>query len=158
MAMDEQESILRTGPVAGPSRLPIPSMAVLKKRSEFLATAKGVRAHRANLSLQRRDRGDAGPPRVGYTVTKKEGGSVERNRIRRRMREAARLVVPGQGAPGADYVIIGRRAALDSPFQTLVQDLKEALAEAAKRAARGAKASRPKPPDADDTAPDARQG
>lgn len=158
MAMDEPETNLRTGPAAGPSRLPIPGVRVLKKRAEFLAAAKGARAHRPNLSLQRRDRGDTSPPRVGYTVTKKEGGSVERNRIRRRLREAARLVVPGLGAPGADYVIIGRRAALDSPFQTLVQDLKEALAEAAKRAARGAKAPRPKPPDADDTAPDARQG
>jgi ribonuclease P protein component len=132
-------------------------LRVLKTRDEFLAAAKGVRAHRPNLSLQRRDRGDGEPARVGYTVTKKEGGSVERNRIRRRLREVARLVVGRDGAPGADYVVIGRRAALDSPFQTLVQDLKEALAEAAKRAARGAKAPRPKHPDAD-IAPDARQG
>ncbi len=139
--------------MAGPFRLP-----VLKKRVEFLAAAKGVRSHRPNLSLQRRERGDSGPARVGYTVTKKEGNSVERNRIRRRLREAARLVLPSDGTPGVDYVVIGRRAALDSPFQTLVQDLKEAIAEAAKRAARGAKAPRPANPNANATPPDARQG
>jgi len=133
-------------------------LQVLKMRADFLAAAKGLRAHRPNLSLQRRDRGDGDPPRIGYTVTKKEGGAVERNRIRRRLREAARQVMPQDGALGADYVVIGRRAALDSPFQTLVQDLKETLAEAAKRAARGAKAPRPTNSIADATAPDARQG
>ncbi|MCC6917593.1 MAG: ribonuclease P protein component [Alphaproteobacteria bacterium] len=151
--MDDHDTTSRTGPAAGPCRL-----LTLKARADFLAAAKGVRAHRPNLSLQRRDRRDSEPAaRVGFTVTKKEGGSVERNRIRRRLRAAVREVLPEFGAPGADYVLIGRRAALDSPFQSLVQDLKEALAEAARRAAKGAKPPRPTNSQAESSAPDGSQ-
>jgi ribonuclease P protein component len=122
----------------------------LKKRSEFLATAKGVRAHRPSMSLQRRDRRDTDAAvGVGFTVTNKEGNSPERNRIRRRFRAAVRDVLPGAATPGVDYVIIGRRAALDSPFPSLVRDLKEALAEAEKRAAKGAKPAPPILPNTD---------
>lgn len=112
----------------------------LKKRSQFTAAAKGVRAHRPNLTLQRRDRGDGSDDvGAGFTVTKKEGNAVERNRIRRRLKAAAASVLPGCAAAGADYVIIGRRAALASPFPSLLEDLKEALADAAKRAGRSAR-------------------
>lgn len=122
----------------------------LKARSEFLATAKGVRAHRPTLSLQRRNRADGDAAiGVGFTVTNKEGNSPERNRIRRRFRAIARDMLPTAGSPGCDYVIIGRRAALDSPFPSLVQDLKEALAEAEKRAAKGAKPAPPTLPSTD---------
>ncbi len=117
----------------------------LLKRREFLETAKGVRAHKPSLSLQRRDRGDGDAAiGIGFTVTKKEGNSVARNRIRRRFRAAAAAVLPELGAPGADYVIVGRKAAMAAPFPSLLADLKEALAEAARRAAKGAKAA-PRP-------------
>lgn len=122
----------------------------LKARAEFLAAAKGVRAHRPSLSLQRRDRQDGDAAiRVGFTVTNKEGNSPERNRIRRRFRAIARTAIPENGKPGCDYVIIGRRAALESPFPSLVRDLKEALAEAETRAARGAKPPPPLQPSKD---------
>ncbi len=122
----------------------------LKARSEFLAAAKGVRAHRPSLSLQRRDRQDGDACiGVGFTVTNKEGNSPERNRIRRRFRAAARELLPAAGKPGCDYVIIGRRAALDCPFPSLTRDLKEALAEAEKRAAKGAKPAPPILPSTD---------
>ena len=115
-----------------------------------------MRAHRPTLSLQRRDRRDGEAViGIGFTVTKKEGNSVERNRIRRRFRAAVREVMAGLGAPGADYVVIGRRAALDSPFPSLVRDLKEALAEADKRAAKGAKPAPPILPTTDSTTGDA---
>ncbi len=131
-------------------------MRRLKKRSEFLATAKGVRAHRPTLSLQRRDRRDGdGAIGVGFTVTNKEGNSPERNRIRRRFRAIVRDLVPVAGAAGVDYVIIGRRAALECPFPSLVRDLKEALAEADKRAAKGAKRAPPTLPTTDLTTGDA---
>ena len=127
----------------------------LKKRSEFLEAAKGVRAHKPSLSLQRRDRrdGDAAVG-IGFTVTKKEGNAVARNRIRRRFRAAAAAVLPEAGAEGADYVIIGREAALAAPFPSLLADLKEALAEAGRRAAKGAKpAPRPSAPSTDSHGP-----
>lgn len=128
----------------------------LKARSEFLAAAKGVRAHQPSLSLQRRDRQDGEAViGVGFTVTNKEGNSPERNRIRRRFRAIVRDVMPEAGKPGCDYVIIGRRAALDSPFPSLVRDLKEALAEADKRAAKGAKPAPPTLPTTDATTGDA---
>ena len=118
----------------------------LTKRSQFLETAKGVRAHKPCLSLQRRDRRDGdGAIGIGFTVTKKEGNAVARNRIRRRFRAAAAAVLPEAGAAGADYVIVGRQAALAAPFPSLLADLKEALAEAGRRAAKGAKAA-PRPP------------
>lgn len=73
-------------------------------------------------------------PRFGFTVTKKTGGAVERNRIRRRLKEAVRLA--GKSAnPGVDYVLIGRRAALDRDFNALLADLASAFAKAGARPA-----------------------
>ncbi len=65
--------------------------------------------------------------RVGFTVSRKVGNAVQRNRVRRRLREAARLVIPAQARPDLDYVLVGRQAALGRDFAVLCQDLKEAL-------------------------------
>ncbi|WP_244316754.1 ribonuclease P protein component [Pannonibacter tanglangensis] len=99
-------------------------MKTLKKRSEFLAVATGGRTDRRAFALQglARGDGDAGS-RVGYTVTKKTGNAVERNRIRRRLRAAVAELGTDVVPQGADYVIIGRRAALSQPFSDLVRDL-----------------------------------
>ncbi len=149
--MTDRDSPSETGRKAG-FALP----GTLKTRAQFLAAAKGVRAHRPTLSLQRRARRDDSPLiGVGFTVTKKEGNAVARNRIKRRFRAAAREVIPEHGAPGLDYVIVGRRAALDCPFPSLIRDLKEALAEAEKRAAKGARAAPPILPNTDTTTGDA---
>ncbi len=100
------------------------SMPVLKKRSEFLAVAKGVRTARRAFVLQALcDRGSGDVPRIGYTVTKKTGNAVERNRIKRRLRAAIRDVAPIATRPACDYVLIGRRAALDISFSVLKKDL-----------------------------------
>ena len=64
----------------------------LKKRRDFLAAAKGSKAARRAFVLEARERGDDGPARFGFTVTKRTAKkAVERNRIRRRLREAVRL-------------------------------------------------------------------
>lgn len=65
--------------------------------------------------------------RVGFTVSRKVGNAVERNRVRRRLREIARMVIPAQGRPDLDYVLVGRQAALSRDFATLRQELIEAL-------------------------------
>ena len=77
--------------------------------------------------LQGRRRADEGPPRVGFTVSKKVGNAVERNRVRRRLREVVRLSDTGRLLAGNDYVLIGRRAALDLSFVRLAEDFAGAL-------------------------------
>ena len=65
--------------------------------------------------------------RVGFTVSRKVGNSVVRNRVRRRLREIARMVIPGQARSGLDYVLVGRQGALKRDFATLKVELVEAL-------------------------------
>jgi ribonuclease P protein component len=103
------------------------SMDRLVRRADFLAAAGALRAPGAAFVTQARDRRDRGAARVGYTVTKKTGNAVERNRIRRRLREAAREVMPRLGREGYDYVLVARRAALAAPYVHLVQELERAL-------------------------------
>jgi ribonuclease P protein component len=102
-------------------------MERLKHRTDFLATATGVKIPAAAFLLQARCRGDEAPPRVGFTVSKKVGNAVERNRVRRRLRELVRCAAAGRIAAGHDYVLVGRRAALQFPFERLIGDFEGAL-------------------------------
>jgi ribonuclease P protein component len=61
-------------------------------------------------------------------VSRKVGNAVERNRVRRRLREVVRLCDADRFKPGSDYVLIGRRAALELPFARLAEDFARALA------------------------------
>ncbi len=104
----------------------------LKRRGDFLRVARGARWATPGLILQAAPRplaGDPAPPtaRVGFTVSRKVGGSVERNRARRRLREAARLVMPARVRPAIDYVLIGRHTTLTRSWPQLVHDLETAL-------------------------------
>jgi ribonuclease P protein component len=112
----------------------------LRRRADFLATAKGARASGGAFLLQGRDRRDRGEPRVGFTVTKQTGNAVERNRIRRRLRALAGKIVPRAGRPGFDYVLVARRPALNAPFETMLAELERALGRvhAARPAEKGA--------------------
>jgi ribonuclease P protein component len=100
----------------------------LKRRSDFRAAAHGERASGRAFVLQARSRGDEGAVRVGFTVSRQVGNSVERNRVRRRLREMVRVSATAQLCPGHDYVLIGRRAALAAPFGEMMQELDAALA------------------------------
>jgi ribonuclease P protein component len=101
----------------------------LKKRRDFLAAAKGRKAARRAFVLEARGRADEGPARFGFTVSKRVAAkAVERNRIRRRLKEAARRL-SSEVRSGHDYVLVGRRAALTEPFQALTAALHEALSE-----------------------------
>jgi len=112
-------------------------MQRLKQRREFLAVARGASRAALTVIVQMRKRGDEGPPRVGFTVTRKLGGAVERNRIRRRLKEAVRLALPGQLRPGRDYVFIGRPEAAVRPFELLQQDLMDAVCRVETSPAKG---------------------
>ena len=66
-------------------------------------------------------------PRVGFTVTKKIGNAVVRNRMKRRLRALARELLPTGGVPGADHVLIGRGGGNERAFSSLRDDLAKAL-------------------------------
>jgi ribonuclease P protein component len=126
-------------------------MERLKRRSDFRAVAQaagqGARAHANAFVLQARLRAPAGPPRIGFTVAKQVGNAVERNRVRRRLRELVRLAPPTALCAGHDYVLIGRRAALKAPFDDMMKELSGAFrrvhASSAAGAATGVSDDRP---------------
>ncbi len=75
-----------------------------------------------------RDRADGDPAkRVGFTVTKKIGGAVVRNRMKRRLRALAREFLADRGFPGSDHVLIGRAGGIERDFGSLRQELERAL-------------------------------
>jgi ribonuclease P protein component len=102
-------------------------MQRLRQRADFLAAATGVKVPTAAFVLQARKRDDGGPIRVGFTVSRKVGTAVERNRVRRRLKEIVRLSAATGLSSGHDYVLIGRRAALSLPFDQITEDFKRAL-------------------------------
>jgi len=103
----------------------------LKRRAEFLAVAaSGRKAAASGLVLQALDRGDDAPPRLGFTVTRKVGNAVIRNRTRRRLKEAARLLLREGGPAGFDLVVIGRDRTRARPFPALIEDLRYAMRRA----------------------------
>jgi len=79
--------------------------------------------------LQALPRDDEGPARLGFTVTKKIGNAVIRNRTRRRLKEAARLVLATHPVCGVDLVLIGRAGTADRDFAGLQDDVRRALAK-----------------------------
>ena len=76
----------------------------------------------AVAGTQERRRGGSGPARVGFTVSRKVGGAVERNRLRRQLKEIVRLSATTSLKAGNDYVLIGRRAGLEISFVKLTAD------------------------------------
>ena len=105
-------------------------MQRLKQRADFLAAATGIKVPAAAFVLQARKRADDGPVRFGFTVSKKVGNAVERNRVRRRLKEVVRLSDRKPMHTGHDYVLIGRQAALKLPFERMTDDFAGALRRA----------------------------
>jgi ribonuclease P protein component len=114
-------------------------VARLKRRADFLRAGAGDRFHARAFSLQatalKQDLGaaslasarDVSSARFGITVTKKIGGAVERNRIRRRFKEALRLAHDLPVRAGRDYVIVAKAEALTTDFLGLQTELMTAL-------------------------------
>lgn len=111
-----------------------PAALRLKRRAEFLrVAAEGRRVPLEEFVLQVRRREDGAPARIGFTMTKRLGGAVVRNRARRRLREAARAVLGERPLFGCDLVLIGRIGAVSAPFPLLLAALRGALARAGLR-------------------------
>jgi ribonuclease P protein component len=100
----------------------------MRKRSQFLAAAKARACPRGAVLAQGRDRRDDHPQiNIGFTATKKLGNAVTRNRAKRRLREAARQMLPLHARPGCDYVFIARNGVTSRPWPRLLDDVKSAL-------------------------------
>jgi ribonuclease P protein component len=104
----------------------------LKTRAEYLQVRSGTRFTAPSFVLQARARVAASTipeniARFGFTATKGLGNAVTRNRARRRLKEAVRLVGPPHARPGYDYVLIAREGALERHFTELTKDLERAL-------------------------------
>jgi ribonuclease P protein component len=117
-------------------------MERLKRRADFRAASSGLRTSAGGFVLQARLRDDEGGIRVGFTVSRQVGNAVERNRVRRRLREIVRLAAKNLGASeleagqpgtgdvmrnGHDYVLIGRRTALTLTFAEMQRQFGTAL-------------------------------
>ena len=100
----------------------------LKSRPQFLAVRDGEKRRGLLFLLEVLDRKDpASEPRVGFTVTKKQGNAVERNRMKRRLREAVRQSAQFAMKDGHDYVIVARRELLGAPFADVTKALSERI-------------------------------
>ena len=123
---------------------------MIRKRSDFLAANRGLRVARAGfVLLVNRDaapnaENGEGAMRHGITVTKKIGGAVVRNRMKRRFRELLRELLPSHGIVGADHVLIGREGGIERDFALLRTELIAALLRASE--GKGDPPRRRKPP------------
>jgi ribonuclease P protein component len=116
------------------------TLITLKKRSDFLRLRGGRRCQKAAFILETKERstlvgitpsGDAPPdqldgsadPRFGFTISKKVGNAVVRNKIRRRLKHAIRELAPSKAQPGYDYVLVARRPAATQSYEDLKKDL-----------------------------------
>jgi ribonuclease P protein component len=115
------------GAAAGPA--PSFRLETIRKRADFLAANAGKRASGPGFTLLHLpvDVANRGL-RFGFTVTKKIGTATERNRIRRRLKEAVRKAASGIGEARGDFVVLARREAINVEFAVLVAGLAKAIA------------------------------
>lgn len=106
----------------------------LKHRSDFLRIARSNEHHSTDgLVLQVGKQVEYGGDLrgslvgIGFTVSRKVGNAVKRNRVRRRLKALAEEVFPNLAEPGCDYVIIGRKNAITRCYNNLRQDIRLAL-------------------------------
>jgi len=105
-------------------------LKTLTRRADFLAANAGKRAPSPGFVLLVRDRADSDQTcRVGFTVTKKIGNAVVRNRMKRRLRALSREVLAEQGVAGADHVLIGRAGGIGRDYAVLKAEFQKALAK-----------------------------
>lgn len=107
-------------------------LCTIKRSSEFQRVRGGARAANASFVIETRERTAPTPcagPRLGFTITRKIGNAVVRNRIRRRFREALRTLEPGLLRARHDYVLVARSGVIEQPFAELRHLLETAVAK-----------------------------
>lgn len=126
--------LTRAAPRAASASAPNPPVALttIRNRRDFLAaSAQGKKIVTGTFVLQKTRRPKEHPvsekARIGFTVTRKMGNAVKRNRIKRRLREAVKRVAPTFAESGCDYVVIARTKALACDFSELVRDMEFAF-------------------------------
>ncbi|MFO1175311.1 MAG: ribonuclease P protein component [Paracoccaceae bacterium] len=124
----------QTGPDAASPPAVSVRLEVLARRADFLRAAQARRQGTGGFLVQARARreGEAAPDliRVGFTCSKKVGNAVIRNRAKRRLRALARAILPAEGRPGWDYVLVGRpETTVSRDFAQMLADLSRALAQ-----------------------------
>lgn len=102
-------------------------LGVLKKRSEFLYVRDGFYSAKGGVVVQMRENTSRSGIGMGFTATKKIGNAVTRNRAKRRLRDAARALLPELGLPGHDYVLIARNSTTARNWSDLLDDTRKAL-------------------------------
>lgn len=111
-----------------------PLVARLKRRASFLHAQRGVKIVKPGFVLQVRDRRDDDDRiGIGFTASRRVGNAVKRNRVRRRLKEVARLHLAEHGIAGCDHVLVARREGLCRPFSDLVRDFEVACSQARDR-------------------------
>lgn len=108
------------------------SIERIKVRRDFLAANSGIRVPMPPFVLLVKPT-TLGVSRTGFTVSKKVGNAVVRNRARRRLREAARFAMPGLAIPSADHIFIARPQTSEIPFEELLELTRKALAKARRK-------------------------
>ena len=99
----------------------------LKKRADFLKISREGRSFATKSFVLAALKGENKETRVGFTVSSKNGNAVTRNRIKRRLKAISYMVLPREAKEGYDYVLIGRKSALTTPFVKMIAELEEAL-------------------------------
>lgn len=104
-----------------------PPLQRLTKRGQFLFVRAGARAGRPSVTIEARRRAEDGAIGVGFTASRKVGPAVVRNRARRRLKEAARQLLPQLGLAGVDYVLVARQSTPAAEWAALLDDVGSAL-------------------------------
>jgi ribonuclease P protein component len=102
-------------------------LKTISRRADFLAANKGRRRVTPGFILLTHERAGEAEPRVGFTVTKKIGNAVVRNRMKRRFRALAREVIAPVAQNNRDYILIGRAGGVERDYATLARELAAAL-------------------------------
>ena len=127
-------AVFRSAPSADGSGADAPRIGIsrITARRDFLAANSGIRVPMPAFVLLVKPTAQ-GVARVGFTVSKKVGNAVARNRAKRRLREVARMALPELAVPSADHIFIARPQAAELPFDELLALTRKALGKAVRK-------------------------